>query len=101
MGVTSARGGCHCEESPGRRFSRADLEAKILALLEKRGPGRTICPSEAARALAPSDWRPLMQPIRDQAAAMADEGRLEVTQKGDVVDPRTARGAIRLRLPQR
>jgi hypothetical protein len=30
---------------------------------------------------------------------MADEGRLEVTQSGRVVDGRTARGAIRLRLP--
>jgi hypothetical protein len=60
--------------------------------------GRTICPSEAARALA-EDWRPLMQPVRDVAAGMVDEGRLEVTQKGEVVDPRSARGAIRLRLP--
>ncbi|MFW5634767.1 MAG: DUF3253 domain-containing protein, partial [Erythrobacter sp.] len=27
-------------------------EQAILALLEERGPGRTICPSEAARRLA-------------------------------------------------
>ena len=77
------------------------IEQTILALLEQRDPGKTICPSEAARALAPGDWRPLMQPVRDTATAMADEGRLEVTQSGEVVDPRTARGAIRLRLPLR
>ena len=69
----------------------------ILALLDERAEGKTICPSEAARALRPGDWRPLMQPVRDVAAVMADEGRLEVTQKGEVVDVRTARGPIRLR----
>jgi hypothetical protein len=73
----------------------ADIERTIDALLDSRGEGRTICPSEAARALA-EDWRPLMEPVRRRAYAMADEGRLEVTQRGEVVDGRTARGAIRL-----
>ena len=74
------------------------IEATILELLERRAPGRTICPSEAARALA-DDWRPLMDPVRERAAAMADDGRLEVTQSGRIVDARSARGPIRLRLP--
>ena len=72
----------------------------VLALLAERADGATICPSEAARALA-SDWRPLMEPVRQVAYGMVDEGRLEVTQKGEVVDGRTARGAIRLRRPER
>ena len=74
------------------------IETAILALLAERDAGKTICPSEAARALA-DDWRPLMAPVREHAYAMADEGRLEVTQSGAVVDGRTARGAVRLRLP--
>lgn len=74
------------------------IEETILALLSRRDRGKTICPSEAARALA-EDWRPLMDAVREQAYAMADRGDLEVTQKGAVVDGRTARGAIRLRLP--
>lgn len=78
----------------------ADIEQTILALLARRGEERTICPSEAARALRPADWRPLMAPVRDAAAAMADEGRLEVTQRGEVVDLRSARGPVRLRLPK-
>ena len=77
---------------------RAEIERTIDALLDQRAEGKTICPSEAARALA-ADWRPLMQPVRDVASAMVDDGRLEVTQKGEVVDGRTARGAIRLRRP--
>ncbi len=79
--------------------SGAEIERTILALLERRERGITICPSEAARALAPGDWRVLMEPVRDRAFAMADEGRLEVTQKGAVVDGRAVRGPIRLRLP--
>ena len=79
-------------------LSPAEIERTILGLLEQRRDGATICPSEAARALG-DDWRPLMQPVRDAAAAMADAGRLEVTQSGRVVDPRSARGPIRLRLP--
>ena len=75
-----------------------EIERTIDALLDARAEGRTICPSEAARALA-DDWRPLMDPVRERAFAMADAGRLEVTQRGEVVDGRTARGAIRLRRP--
>ncbi len=75
------------------------VEDAILSLLSSRAAGRTICPSEAARALAPTDWRPLMPAVRETAYAMADEGRLEITQKGALVDGRTARGPIRLRLP--
>ena len=74
--------------------SDAEIEAKILELLEARDPGKTICPSDAARALA-EDWRPLMDPVRSVAREM-DE--IEITQKGRVVDPDTARGPIRLRL---
>ena len=53
----------------------AEREA-ILALLARRRPGTTICPSEAARALAGDDdaaWRPLMPAVREAAAALADE----------------------------
>ena len=78
----------------------AAIERTILDLLARRDAGATICPSEAARALA-EDWRPLMEPVRQTARALADDGRLEVTQSGEVVDHHAARGAIRLRLPER
>ena len=72
--------------------SDAEIEAKILELLNAREG--TICPSDAARALA-EDWRPLMDPVRSVARGME---AIEITQKGRVVDPDTARGPIRLRL---
>ena len=76
----------------------AEIERTIVALLEARDPGKTICPSDAARALA-DDFRPLMEPVRQVARDMVARGALEVTQSGRVVDIDTARGAIRLRLP--
>jgi len=75
-------------------------ERAITALLERRGPGRTICPSEAARALGgDEDFRRHMDPVRAAARAMVARGELEVTQRGEVVDLDTARGPIRLRRP--
>jgi len=78
------------------------IERTITDLLERRDRGKTICPSDGARALAgDADFRPLMEPVRARAREMVERGDLEITQGGRVVDPETARGAIRLRLPER
>lgn len=77
------------------------IRATLDRLLDERGDGKTICPSEAARVLAPDDWRPLMDNVRRVAFGLADAGVLEVTQGGSVVDGRSARGPIRLRRPGR
>ena len=80
--------------------SDGEIERAIFGLLDQRAAGRTICPSEAARVLAgKDDFRPYMQHVRDVAASMADRGELEVTQRGVVVDVRSARGPVRLRRP--
>lgn len=73
------------------------LELAIGRLLDARGEGKTICPSEAARAVGGRDWRPLMDDARAAAARMEARGEIEATQKGARVDPATARGPIRLR----
>ena len=75
------------------------LERAIADLLDARGEGKTICPSEAARAVGGHDWRPLMRDARAAAARMRARGELEVTQRGEPVDPASARGPIRLRRP--
>jgi hypothetical protein len=76
---------------------QARLRAAILELLERRGPGKTICPSDAARAVAATDFRPLMDTARAAAAELVADGEIEVTQHGEVVDIAQARGPIRLR----
>lgn len=73
------------------------LVASIRDLLAARDADKTICPSEAARAVGGDDWRDLMQPARDAAHSLVELGEVEVTQKGDVVDVTTARGPVRIR----
>ncbi|WP_435746293.1 DUF3253 domain-containing protein [Nocardioides sp. SYSU DS0663] len=76
----------------------ARLERGILDLLDRREPGRTICPSEAARAVGgEADWRRLMAPAREAAGRLAATGAVEVTQRGEVVDVAGARGPVRIR----
>ena len=77
--------------------SDGELEERIRALLDARADSASICPSDVARAVAPDDWRPLMEPVREAARRLADAGEVEITQKGDVVDPESARGPIRIR----
>ena len=78
-----------------------DLGTAILDLLANRRAGATVCPSDVARAVAGSDgaWRKLMEPVRQAGRALAADGRLVVTQRGEQVDPATARATIRYRLP--
>lgn len=73
------------------------LEAQLLTLLAARPRGATICPSEAARALHPDDWRDRMEATRQAARRLVAAGKVEITQGGRVVDPSTARGPIRVR----
>jgi len=77
-----------------------DLERRVLEMLAARARTSTICPSDVARAVAPDDWRPLMEPVRRAARRLVDRGEVEITQKGSVVDPSTAKGPIRIRLPR-
>lgn len=78
-----------------------ELEATLLRLARARGPRKTLCPSEAARAVRPDDWRDWMERTRMAARRLVADGRLEVLQRGQVVDPSTARGPIRLRVTRR
>ncbi|MCW0211912.1 MAG: DUF3253 domain-containing protein [Pseudonocardia sp.] len=75
----------------------AALEAAIEELLDARAVTSTICPSDAARRVDPEGWRELMEPARRVARRLVEEGRVEITQQGRVVDPATAKGPIRIR----
>lgn len=71
----------------------------IHELLRERDREASICPSEVARAMAPTAWRPLMASVREAAAKLAQRGEVVVTQKGKPVDARTSRGPIRIARP--
>ncbi|GAB2751543.1 DUF3253 domain-containing protein [Terrabacter sp. AAH1] len=86
-----------------------DLEDELERLLDARTRDASVCPSEAARAVAgggsvPDDgtesWRALMEPARMAARRLVATGRAEITQGGRVVDPDHAKGPIRVRRPR-
>ena len=92
-----------CRARGVRPVDRA-LEESIRSLLADRAIGATICPSEAARAVASAAgaadedaWRDLMEPARRAARRLVAAGEVEITQGGAVVDPSTAKGPIRIR----
>jgi hypothetical protein len=92
------------DECRGHKAGDADakLEAAILELLAETGRDKTICPSEAAKAVggveSRRDWEGLMEPARAAARRLVAAGKVVVTQHGQVVDAFSAKGAIRLRL---
>jgi hypothetical protein len=89
------------EASRAKPTPRA-IEAALLSLAAARGQGKTICPSEVARALGgphPDGWGPLMQPVRREAVRLMKEGRAVILRKGRPVDPDDFRGVYRITLP--
>lgn len=83
--------------------------AHLERLLQSREFPKTMCPSEAARALSAqelkatgaSSWRDLMPTIRKLVFELRDKGKIDVLQKGNVLptsqDFTSTTGPIRLR----
>jgi hypothetical protein len=79
--------------------SSDSIAETMLALVAERGPGKTVCPSEVARALGgphPDGWGPLMQPVRRVAVDLMKQGRLVIRRKGRPVDPDDFKGVYRI-----
>lgn len=74
--------------------------------MTERGPAKSICVSEAARAAhqafgAAGDdgeaWRRYLPGVRQQAKNLARQGRLRILRKGRPVDPhQPIKGVVRL-----
>jgi hypothetical protein len=80
--------------------SPIDIEQALLSLLAQAGAGRTVNPTDAARALEPGpNWHLLMPAVRRAAVALAVAGRLVIYRKGKPVDPYDFKGVYRLGLP--
>jgi hypothetical protein len=95
--------------APKRTEDSDPLAGEILRLVEQRGPGKSICPSEVARSFAearrkPTDppdlWRKYLPAVRQQAKNLARQGRISILRKGKPVDPTVpVKGVVRLSLP--
>jgi hypothetical protein len=80
-----------------KKSKKMDYRDEILALLLERGTSKTICPSEV---LTPEQKqnKGLMEQVRQCAEELVLEGKIEITQKGRVVEPGSYKGPIRLKL---
>ena len=87
------------------------VAGSILDLLAACAPGKTISPSDAARAYyearrKPSDpadgWRGYLNAANQQALHLARAGRIEILRRGEPQDPhKPIKGLLRLRLPEK
>ncbi len=87
----------YCSDECRRYKFRFDFRQEILTLLELRGPAKTICPSEILSENQKQD-KIMMEHVRRSARLLAHEGKIEITQKGQTIDPLNFKGPIRLKL---
>ena len=85
------------------------VKEHLERLLSSREFPKTICPSEAARAMSSDElkqsgaatWRDLMPAIRSYAFELRDQDRIEILQRGQVAPAsqtlENTTGPIRLR----
>lgn len=81
-------------------MSEDAIQTAILRLVDARGPGKSICPSEVARDVFADDWRARMKTVRAAAVGLARAGRITILRKGRPVDPDDFKGVYRLGTPR-
>lgn len=56
----------------------------IMTLLERRGTGKTVCPSEAARLFGTdaADWRDNMPEVHEVVRILHREGAIQLSWRG-------------------
>ncbi|MFN9335181.1 MAG: DUF3253 domain-containing protein [Alphaproteobacteria bacterium] len=69
----------------------------MLRIAAERGPEKSLCPTDVARAVSAENWRPLLGAVRKVAADLARQGKIEILRKGKPINPDDMRGVIRLR----
>lgn len=83
-----------------RKKKKETLDEIILRLVDERGAGKTICPSEAAREFRSENWQSLMGEVRVRAVKLAHAGEITIYRKGKPADPDHLKGVYRLGLPE-
>lgn len=79
------------------------IEDLVLRLARERGAGKTICPTEAAKAAAgqrgEEDWQARLPGVKAAAVRLAKRGGVAIYRKGKPVDPENFKGIYRIGLP--
>ncbi|MDR4305288.1 DUF3253 domain-containing protein [Chelatococcus sambhunathii] len=79
------------------------IEDLVLRLAKERGAGKTICPTEAAKAAAEQrgeeNWNARLPAVKAAAVRLAKRGGVAIYRKGKPVDPESFKGVYRIGLP--
>jgi hypothetical protein len=90
-------------KEPNDEQAQDPITQCILAMIENGG---SVSPQEVAQAfykniktpaMSPDGWHKYMTAVRQQAVHLARNGRLQITRKGEPVDPNNFKGVVRLR----
>lgn len=87
----------YCSEKCRRSKNSPQYDDALMELLKKRGAGKTICPSEILTEDLKQN-KDIMEQVRQAARRLVAKNKIEITQNGQIVDPSSAKGPIRLRL---
>lgn len=77
--------------------TEAEAREAALALLARRAPDATVCPSEVARSLA-ADWRAAMPVVHAAVDALVTEDAVRLSWKGRALSRRE--GPYRIARPK-
>jgi hypothetical protein len=76
---------------------KPEINETILAILEDLEPGKTLCPSTVAQALAGNGkWQSLLHDVRVAAIELAVAEELVIYRKGKIADPSDFKGVYRI-----
>lgn len=70
------------------------MEILRVAILDfcRRRKEKSFCPSEVVRQMYPQDWELFMPDIQTEMMKMYQEGLIQITQRGQPVDPSKSLG---------
>lgn len=79
-------------------MDEAIIAETILNMATERGADKSICPSDVARMLLPTDWRKHMDKVCAEALKLQAKGSVTITQKGQPIDPHHINGPVRIKI---
>ncbi len=75
-----------------------ELETQILQLLSEHKSQKTVDPAQIENHFTPKNPNNLKERIRRAARRLVAQGKVDILQKGKLVDASTAKGTIEVRL---
>ena len=73
------------------------ITAAMLRIAAERGPEKSLCPTDVARAVSAENWRSLLGAVRQVAADLARAGKVEILRKGKPSNPDWRKRSVRQR----